>query len=127
MRAKHFRASPGKARSDAPDQKKISKQPHHETMDLEIEEKYEGFESLTKSRPWNLKSYTKCTNRRPKSPKTYLRPRRRQKLQKVNIALESSTENHVAPGTHGNIFANEYDCTLEAVSNGFEKLPDNKR
>jgi len=40
--------------------------------------------------------------------------------------LESSTENHVAPGTHDNIFANEYDCTLEAVSNGFEKLPDNK-
>ena len=39
MRVKHFRASPGKARSDAPDQKKISKQPHHETMDLEIEEK----------------------------------------------------------------------------------------
>ena len=67
---------------DHDDQKKISKQPRHETMDLEIEEKYEDFESLTKSRPWNNKSYTKCTNRRPKSPKTYLRPRRRQKVTK---------------------------------------------
>ena len=94
-----------------------------DTMELEIEESDGDFESLTKSSPLNFKSYTNCTKRRPKSPKTYLRTRRHT-LQKVDIALES-TKNHVALGTHDDVFVNEYDYTSEA-SNGFEKL-DNKR